>query len=318
MWRNWLRRSSPNPSVAQRAPITATRKVSLIIHNPRIPSAQRQPLQTVLGWHDPRQLARAFSADLHEVSGGYADFRLVEEIEVDDFPLKEDGFRYSADHYMRCWQERRGFHTPDWCDYQAILDEFDLVQKVNRGLIDEVWLMAFPYAGYYESRIIGRDGFWCNAPTLFAPQAQRRFIVMGFNYERGVGEMLESFGHRAESLMAHTYRHHHGEKNQWERFIRYDKLHPERAGVGNIHYAPNSDRDYDWGNRRTVHSCADDWFNYPHLKGEYRPISCHAWGNGDIRGHHRWWLDHLPKTEGQLDGVSNNWWEYIVDPNLVP
>ncbi|HEY7033357.1 MAG TPA: hypothetical protein VH482_18595 [Thermomicrobiales bacterium] len=42
------------------------------------------------------------------------------------------------------------------------------------------------------------------------------------------------------------------------------------------------------------------------------------WGNGDQRGHHLWWLSHLPRAEGETDGVSNNWWTYIVDPNLAP
>ncbi len=35
------------------------------------------------------------------------------------------------------------------------------------------------------------------------------------------------------------------------------------------------------------------------------------WGGGDMRNHHRWWFAHIPKTTG----VSNNWWEYMVDPN---
>jgi len=28
---------------------------------------------------------------------------------------------------------------------------------------------------------------------------------MGFNYERGVGEMLEDLGHRAESILSHVF-----------------------------------------------------------------------------------------------------------------
>jgi hypothetical protein len=36
-----------------------------------------------------------------------------------------------------------------------------------------------------------------------------------------------------------------------------------------------------------------------------------------MRGHHLWWLKHLPHAEGQTYGVSNNWWQYVVNPNLV-
>ena len=64
-----------------------------------------------------------------------------------------------------------------------------------------MWLWGFPYAGYYESIMAGPGAFWCNAPALKETgQAQRRFIIMGYNYQRGVGEMLENLGHRAESL----------------------------------------------------------------------------------------------------------------------
>ena len=41
------------------------------------------------------------------------------------------------------------------------------------------------------------------------------------------------------------------------------------------------------------------------------------WGGGDMRAHHLWWFEHIPKTTGETDGISNNWWEYMVDPNKV-
>ena len=32
---------------------------------------------------------------------------------------------------------------------------------------------------------------------------------------------------------------------------------------------------------------------------------------------HSWWMKHLPKVAGRTSGVANNWWQYIMDPNLV-
>jgi hypothetical protein len=57
-----------------------------------------------------------------------------------------------------------------------------------------------PYFGFYESRMAGQKAFWCNAPGI--EQNCKRFVMMGFNYERGVREMIHSFGHRAESILA--------------------------------------------------------------------------------------------------------------------
>jgi hypothetical protein len=51
--------------------------------------------------------------------------------------------------------------------------------------------------------MVGRNALWCNAPPL--EQTGRRFVMMGFNYERDVKEMVHNFGHRAESLLGAKY-----------------------------------------------------------------------------------------------------------------
>ena len=291
------------------------RKVSLIIH---APTQGGEALLKLFGWNDPDHLVEDFIADMREASYGIARFEIVERIEVDEFPIKADGFRYEADQFAQNWRSKSRFHEPDLVDYGSLLSQFNIIEKVNRGEIDEAWLMAFPYAGYYESTMGGPGAFWCNSPPLHdAGLAERRFVVMGFNYERGVGEMMESFGHRAESILSKVYEGKGAEDNLWERFTRYDIKHPGASEVGNIHFAPNSQQDYDWGNRRPVSSACDDWYDFPHLDGERTTVNSDEWGGGDIRLHHAWWYRHLPHTEGETNGVSNNWWEYILDPNLV-
>jgi hypothetical protein len=183
---------------------------------------------------------------------------------------------------------------------------------------------------------------------------------MGFNFERGVGEMLEDLGHRAESIMEHVFAdvqdvgvrgHSQGAasgsetssdeslldkllntigfrqpatsnlqpatidltSNLWKQFTRYDKTHPGMAACGNVHFAPSSMNDYDWGNRRPVQSNADDWLNYPNFTGQAREMRCAEWGNGDIRLHHLWWFKRFPHVEGTTPtGKLNNWWDYVV------
>jgi hypothetical protein len=241
-------------------------------------------------------------------------------VEVDGFPVKQDGFVYTPRSYLANWRARSGFHQPDAVDYHRLLNDFNVIPRVNSGLLDEVWLFGFPYAGYYESIMAGPDAYWCNAPPLptsraAGPAPTRRFVIMGFNYERGVGEMLEDLGHRAESILSHYFNGTRGDANLWERFTRYDQLHPGRAECGNVHFAPNSLRDYDWGNRRRVPSRCDDWYNYPNFKGTVREVDCHAWGDGDIRLHHLWWLGHFPHLPGSTAGRLNNWWEYVIAPD---
>ncbi len=301
---------------------TPTRsRVLAIIHNPRLPEAGRRPLSQALGWHDPDDLARRYAAAVLVGSHGLAEFEVVDRIEVDGFPVKADGFVYTPESYLACWRRRAGFHQPDGVDYHRLLDEFDVTAQVEGGRIDEVWLFGFPYAGYYESLMAGPGAVWCNAPPLRpggrSPAPRRRFVIMGFNYERGVGEMLEDLGHRAESVLAHVFRGTRGDANLWEQFTRYDLTHPGRAECGNVHFAPNSARDYDWGNPRFVPSACDRWVNFPQSERRLRPVNCAEWGGGDIQAHHTWWFQHFPHADGESGGILHNWWPSVVDPNRL-
>ncbi len=308
---------APSSRSDQPRPDPVHPRVLAVIHDPIIRSAGGRKVHQVLGWNDPDRLAKGYADDIRWCSDGYANYEITQRIEVDGYPLKLDGYAYDEASYLRAWQTR-DFHQPDAVDYLALVREFDLIGKLDRDEIDEVWLLGFPYTGYYESIMAGPDAFWCNAPPLAGTEhAARRFVIMGFNYVRGVGEMLEDLGHRAESILSKVFERRRGESNLFERFLRYDQKYPGQAEVGNVHFAPNSVRDYDWGNPRFVLSRCDDWYHFPDLPGMARRVNCTEWGNGDIREHHRWWLHHLPHIAGQADGIAYNWWQYVIDPNTV-
>jgi hypothetical protein len=298
---------------------SVTLKVLVLNFDPIVHSEGDRPLHEVLRWNDPRTLTDEYIADLEECSGGYVHHEIVKWRDIDAYPLKEDGFRYTEEEYLRCWRAREGFHEPDRVDYRAVFAEYGITERVERGEIDEVWLWAFPYSGFLESIMAGRGAYFCNAPPIEGIPTSRIFITMGFNYERGVGEMLEDFGHRTESILRHVYGSwEHEETHAWNRFTLYDKVAPGKSACGNVHFAPNSDKDYDWGNERLVWSTCDDWLNYPNLTGQRRQVNCHDWGEGGTRVHHKWWLRRLPRAGGRTGGRLNNWWAYVVDFNRFP
>jgi hypothetical protein len=310
-------KTPPAPRGDLQAPAPVHPKVLAIVHNPLIRARGGAKAQKAYGWQDPDTLAQGYADDLRLASSGYANYHIVERVELNEFPLKKDGYRYTDETFEKAWTTRK-FHDPDAVDYLALVRQFKMIERVDAGEIDEVWLLGFPYCGYYESIMCGQNAFWCNAPALAGTEhGKRKFVIMGFNYERGVGEMLENMGHRVESMMSKVYADKRGDDNLWEKFIRYDKKFPAQAEVGNVHFAPNSERDYDWGNPRPVPSRADTWLNFPDLSGESRIMTTQDWGGGDIRKHHVWWLTRLPHWVGSTNGVSWNWWEYAVDPNRV-
>ncbi|MBN1888446.1 MAG: hypothetical protein JW850_10665 [Thermoflexales bacterium] len=306
--------------------LTMRPRVLLVVYDPFMDQDKRVRLSQHFQWQDVGRLVKDYIADIEECSGGLVRYQVVDKIYQDEFPVKANGFAYTAQSYLALWKKRRDRHAMKWIDYYKVLKDWDILARVESHQIDEVWLFAFPYAGLYESTMAGWSAFFCNSPPLEkTASCSRRFVIMGFSYERYGGQMLENFCHRAESIMRHVYRFVSDEMNPFTRFTRYDLAYPGQAEVGDVHHAPNSLTDYDYSNERYVLSRSEDWFNYPNFKGEIREVNCTAWGKDRdcprdpwTRPHHKWWLKHLPKVEGYTRGVANNWWKYIVDPELVP
>jgi hypothetical protein len=323
---SFFKRQAPPPSQPTidpdnpiEPPLTTILKTLVIVYDPVVDPASGKKLSDFMHWNKVEELAKGFMSDILLVSGGLVRYQIVERFDVEDFPAKVDGYKYDAQAYLNVVRGASHPYMPQGADYYAIIKQFHILERVAKGEVDEVWVFNFPHAGFYESIMGGPGAFWCNAPPLKNTEpSKRRFVIMGFSYERGVGEMLENMGHRAESIMEKTFEKIPEPENLWKRFIRYDKTHPGQAALGNVHFAPNSLRDYDWNNPSTVVSECDDWlYNFPDFKGVTRQVTAADWGNGDIRKHHVWWMKHFPKTMGRKNGIHNNWWQYIAKPNNV-
>jgi hypothetical protein len=298
---------------------TVTSRVLVIVYDPVMDSATGKKLSEQQNWYGIEPLASGFMNDIVQCSGGVARYQVVQRIDLDEFPAKVDGFRYSPQSYMDVLRGVTPPHTPQEVDYISIISRFKILERVAHNEIDEVWIFGFPHAGFYESTMGGPGAFWCNSPALKNTEASgRRFVIMGFSFERYIGEMLESFGHRVESTMQRAFARLNGDANLWNRFTRYDHAAPGKAAIGSIHFAPNSLRDYQWDSPAVVKSECYDWLNnFPNFKGDIRDVAPAEWGGGEIRAHHRWWLSHIPHCAGRRNGILNNWWAYIIKPSSV-
>lgn len=309
-------------------------RVLMITYNPIVNAATGTRLHQELGWNDPDVLAQGYISDLRECSGGLVNYQIVERVVVNEFPAKESGLVYNPQQYLAAYRAGGAELDPGMVDYQKIIAQFNLLTRVANNEIDEVWIWNFPGAGFYESTMGGKGAFFCNSgPLPNTSSCPRRFVIMGFSFERGNGEMLENFGHRSESMLARTFKSEdfvgktydanarattfgNSTRNAFEKFLLFDMIAPGKSHLGTIHYAPNSLQDYDWGNSTKVTSFCDDWNAFPDFPGNARTVDASDWGNGEIREHHKWWLRHLPKVAGVTDGIANNWWKYIVQADL--
>jgi hypothetical protein len=311
-------------------------KALLIVYNPTMDAASGKKMVEYMNWSRPDDLVGGFIGDVLQASGGLVRYQVAKRVELDEFPPLIDGFKYAPSTYLDVMRRGVAAHNPSTIDYNAILNRFNVLSCIADKTYDEVWVMGFPYAGLYESAMGGAGAFWCNAPALNgAASCARRFVVMGFSYERGVGEMLHSYNHRAEAIMAQVfkcqdflqwaYRPNRSPAtisagqtlNPFQRFALFDQIAPGKAGIGLVHFPPNAARDYDLGNPNPVRSECYDWLNFPNFRGDARMISSTEWGGGDERSFQSWWMRHLPKVAGRQNGVHNNWWQYIANPNNV-
>jgi len=300
------------------------KKVFVLVFDPQLTNGKT--LTVDKGWNDPQNLANQYTSWIQSVSNGRVNYTITANQTVTDanaFMPKMDGFRYTEESLQSCLSDSSKCHPADGVDYTWIVNTYGICDKVNAGTVDEVWMFAYPYGGFNESRLIGPNGYLYNSGPLVGTSCNRLIPVMGYNYERGLSEMVEDLGHRTEASLTKAFGS--WEENRtahaWDKFALVSAQSPSYnySGCGSVHYAPNSAKDYDWGNTNPTETTCDDFANYPDLSinPTKRTVTCSEWGCNGL-GYFTWWFGHMPKNEGgSTDGKANDWWEYITDPNAV-
>ncbi len=339
---NSLFNPSPAPVPRPDEPLQVVSPRVLVINFDPIMDAQGTRLTQKMGCNNVDALIKGFIADIDEVSYGLVKYQYTgaNRIDVDGIPSKADnGFQYTAASYLAVMQDEKTHHEPDGVDYWKIVNDYHLIDRVMNDEIDEVWLFGGPYFGFWESHMVGKGAIWTNSPPLAnSDRCTRRFVIMGFNYQRGVTEMVHDIGHRLESIMAYVYNSFDtlqkayiavnpnvqppvspadfmNPRNDFEHFLLFDKIAPGRAEMGLLHTPPNADKDYDWQNPNTVSTNCDDWLNYPDFQGTpRRMLNNSEWGGGADGGYgfSKWWFKHVPHVKGSKNGIVNNWWKYTM------
>lgn len=299
-------------------------KVLVLNFEPRIPSRNNQRLWEVFGWSDPRKLMRQFEADVEYATGGAIDIQLVDVRHLEEFPLFEDGFRYSPDQYVQNRLTNTGWHEGVNADFYHLMRSEGVEALVNSGQVDEIWCFGdHNFNLFGEAWMAGPNSFFINGPSFPNIGFNRAIAGFGFNYERGVAEMIHNLSHRTEN---------HGQRafgnwnlaNPVTAFDKFSANHLESsgrtAGVGTCHVPANADGHYDYGDSRSVTSTAFDWANYPATTGATTTVSRNTWGVGPAPDYHRdylnFYLGTMPRNPGTASTMRQaNWFKYIWDFN---
>lgn len=287
-----------------------TRKVMVIDFNPIIESQGNKTIREIKGWSDPINLESQYINDVKTASGNYLNYQIVLRIkDINSYPMKNNSYIFTDAEYLAALDNPTN-NARAIIDYNKVLNDYNVCQKLNQGEIDELWIWGGPWFGYYEVTMTGPSAFSTNSPPFSGNSCSKNLIVMGFSYERGISEMVEDLGHGIEGTLTHIF----GENPTvtsgshttiWGKFV---------SACGWMHYAPNSASDYDWSNTKTVNSTCQDWLKYPNLTNASTSISCSNW-NCDGYQYKKWWLTHLPKASGKTNNYWNNWWKYFGEQN---
>ena len=305
------------------------KKLLIVDLDPVLPTRDGKKLQEYTRTRPTKEAVVDYVARLKEASHGILNYEVTYET-LNEFPRHKNGFRVDAEKFPDHWEAAHAQPTGGWWtypyfddigktgfqfDYEHYIKEWNLVERVNKGEVDEVWFFA-EFAGAYETVMVGKGAYWINGIGIEADCKPFRINSIA---KHRTDTPLENLGHSAESILRKIYksdemrRSRRGtEMTTWDRFAAYDKVLPEKAVAGNVHFAPNSQNDYDWGNKEKVWSAWRDWRdNYPHLKGEKELVDTTVWGNGDNLAHKTWWFSCFPHFIGRDEkGYSHNWWEY--------
>jgi len=303
--------------------------IAVLAYNPIMENRPfNQRLHQACGWSNPLTMARDHTNWWDQASRGMVRCQIVTQVVHDIWPLMSDGFRYTDESYWAVYTNGwQGAHKPERIDFAHAFtnDAPWLLPMIERGSVDQVWMYLFPYVIQYETRLFGAGAYGCNSPGTDMLGNQRLFMVNFPSFERPDTPM-ENFGHGAESVLAGWFWNHlldypgwvdapYTNLNDFALFTRALSNGPANVHCGNVHFAPNSFADYEWGSTRQVLSHADAWYSYPLMTNAPRLMNRSEWGNGVNHLHKIWWFKHMPQKVGLWRGRLMNWLTYYLNLN---
>ena len=192
--------------------------------------------------NEPIDLMTQYALMLKKLGGKLPDVRNIHYHGV--FPVLDAPKQYTPELYAEVMKDSS--KAIKGRNGQLALADY---RRVIEPGYDEIWLFGGPFFGFYESRMVGRGAYWLNSPPL--EMNIKPVIVMGFNYCRGLKEMIHNYCHRTESTMAHLYKSNYvldtyrgfwrEPKNEWDRWVYENGNTHNKRGC-----EPYSQDEYEW------------------------------------------------------------------------
>ena len=307
---------NPHKPTPDNPPLTV--RVLVLNYDPIVPGEGKRTLSQVFNWNSPAMMVRQYKEAMEYASGGYLFFDIVAFRNLNEIYAQEGDFRYTIEEYVKNRKSGKDWRPNGMADYPRLLKEQNVAPLVDDGRVDEVWVFGDHFFGLWEASMAGPGAFFINGGVYPQVPTRRPFAFYGFNYERGVAEMMHNTSHRTEATMNRAYGPWNLKepRNNWEKFSANDTQSGGLAGVGTCHWPANATGDYDYGNQREVASWAHGFLKYPQVEFTRRDVTSATWSKGpDYHlDYMKYYFAHLPRASGvNADGRQNNWMKYVFD-----
>jgi regulation of enolase protein 1 (concanavalin A-like superfamily) len=215
-------------------------------------------------------------------------------------------------------------------DYAAVYDRFDICEKVQQGLVDEVWIWESDSRQAWEWVTNGPD--WSRTWGSNVPNCGKTITTLNFNYQLEIDFAFESFHHRLEgAFIAHQPCEFYTRTWPWPWTgwpAKCKGLVSDAYGLvarpfsgngfvavcGDAHHPPNilDARENVYNDPDMTTSICKDW----QLNGSAVSSSfdCEEWGCTQA-GFHIWWMQNIPgygnDNRNRNGVIMPDWWKCL-------
>jgi hypothetical protein len=228
-------------------------------------------------FRDVSTLVAQYMELLKRASGGQTVWSVAGRFDLDEFapPVVQGKAVFDATNYVALRAQGYNYDV----SYDALIHDlrFGIVEQVNSGKVDGIWVFGMPNINLWETAMAGPNPYWVNGSPIVDSSLTRNIVIYGFGKDphQGVGFMCENTCHMAENILGRisadwpltvptrvfqTLNLDNPARsltetvvNDWTHFIQAEAaswdaalVAPGNAQAGLSHFPPTALYNYDW------------------------------------------------------------------------
>jgi chitodextrinase len=160
-------------------------------------------------FRDVGRLTQEYIELLRRASGGQMVWSVADRYDLDEFApsaVPSQG-QFDSTNYLTLTAQGYNYNV----SYDALIHDprFGIVEKVNSGKVDAIWVFGMPNINFWETAMAGPNPYWVNGGPIWDSSLTRNMVIYGFGKapHQGVGFMCENTCHMTENILGRISEH---------------------------------------------------------------------------------------------------------------